>query len=281
MAKPIATVALPGGMRVPVLGQGSWGMGEDASVREAEIAALQAGIDLGMTLIDTAEMYADGSAEQVVAAAIDGRRDAVFLVSKVLPEHADRDGTIAACEGSLKRLRTDRLDLYLLHWRGGIPLEETLEGMLALQRAGKIRHWGVSNFDTADLEELEALAPPVPPAVDQVLYSLIHRGIEFDLLPWCRAHGLPVMAYSPIAHGHLLRNPALLHLARQHRVSPAQLAIAWALRQPGMIAIPKAATAAHVAENRAAAEIRFSRQEEAALDRAFPPPARKKPLAML
>ncbi len=281
MTEAIATVALPGGERVPALGQGSWGMGEDAGARAAEIAALQAGIDLGMTLVDTAEMYADGGAEAVVADAIAGRRDEVFLVSKVLPEHADRDGTIAACERSLKRLRTDRLDLYLLHWRGGTPLEETLEGMLALHRAGLIRHWGVSNFDTADMEDLAALAPSPGPAVNQVLYSLIHRGIEFDLLPWCREHGLPVMAYSPVAHGHLLRNPGLLHAARQHRVSPARLAIAWTLRLPGIIAIPKAADPAHVADNRAAAAVRFSRQEAAAMDRAFPPPTRKKPLAML
>ncbi|MEQ8346998.1 MAG: aldo/keto reductase [Sneathiellaceae bacterium] len=281
MSNALQTVTLPNGEQVPALGQGSWGMGEDPARRAAEVAALQAGIELGMTLIDTAEMYADGGAEEVVAEAVAGRRDAVFLVSKVLPEHADRDGTIAACERSLKRLGTDRLDLYLLHWRGANALAETLEGLLALHRSGKIRHWGVSNFDMDDLDDLEALAPPVPPSANQVLYSLLHRGIEFDLLPRCQAQGLPVMAYSPIAHGRLLHNPGLHHAARQHRVTPVQLAVGWALRQPGTIVIPKAADPAHVAENRQASAIRFSRQEAANLDRIFPPPSRKKPLAML
>jgi len=281
MAEGIGTIILPGGEAVPALGQGTWRMGEDPACRAEEVAALRTGIDLGMTLIDTAEMYGDGAAEELVAEALQGCRDRVFLVSKVLPEHADRDGTIAACERSLARLRTDRIDLYLLHWRGTVPLAETLEGMTALHRAGKIRHWGVSNFDLDDMEDLAGRGARVAAAANQVLYNLMRRGIEFDLLPWCRAQRLPVMAYSPVEQGRLLRNPGLRHAAKVHGTSPAQLAIGWLLAQDGVIVIPKASSVAHVTENRGAADLRFSRQELAALDRSFPPPTRKKPLAML
>lgn len=280
MRSAIPTIALPDGETVPALGQGSWGMGENPERRNMEAAMLRAGIDLGMTLIDTAEMYGDGGAEEVVGMAIADCRDRVFLVSKVLPDHADRDGTIAACERSLRRLGTDRLDLYLLHWRGSSPLAETVEGMLALHAAGKIRHWGVSNFDVEDMEDLAALAPALPPSVDQVLYNLMRRGIEFDLLPWCRDRGIPVMAYSPVEQGRLLRNPGLRHAAKAHEVTPAQLAIGWLLAQQ-VIVIPKTTNPEHLAENRAAVGLQFSRQEAAVLGRSFPPPTRKKPLAML
>ncbi len=276
-AGPVRQTPLPSGEAVPVLGQGTWCMAEDARRRADEIAALRLGIDLGMTLIDTAEMYADGAAESLVGEAVAGRRDAVFLVSKVLPQNASRAGTVAACERSLRRLGTDRIDLYLLHWRGGVPLPETLEGFDALRRAGKIRHWGISNFDLADLGEL---AGP-PPAANQVLYNLSRRGIEFDLLPWCRRRGVPVMAYSPVEQGRLLRHPALGAVAGRHGATPAQVALAWVLRQDGVIAIPKAGTAAHVRENRAALDLRLDAGDMAALDRAFPPPRGPQPLAML
>lgn len=281
MTDAIGTIALPGGETVPALGLGTWRMGEDPARRADEIAALRASIDLGMTLIDTAEMYGDGGAEELLAEALQGRRDEVFLVSKLLPENGGRDAAIAACERSLARLRTDRIDLYLLHWRGTVPLAETLAAFDALQRAGKIRHWGVSNFDLDDMTDLEGRRTLAPVATNQVLYNLMRRGIEFDLLPWCRERGLPVMAYSPLEQGRLLRNPGLNHAARAHGVSPAQLAIGWLLAQDGVIVIPKATSLAHVREIRAATALRFSRQQQAVLDRSFPPPTRRKPLAML
>jgi diketogulonate reductase-like aldo/keto reductase len=277
----IRTIKLPSGEAIPVLGQGTWGMAENARRREDEIAALRLGLDLGMTLIDTAEMYANGEAEELVGEAIAGRRNEVFLVSKVLPNHATRPGTIAACEGSLRRLRTDRLDLYLLHWRGSVPLQETLNAFAALVHAGKIRYWGVSNFNVSDMEEVVSLADGTSVATDQVLYNLTRRGIEYDLLPWCRKRGLPIMAYSPIEQGRLLSHPVLQSVAARHDATPSQVALAWVLRQNGLNAIPKAGTPTHVRENRAALDLHLTKQDIAMLDRAFPPPRRPQPLEML
>ncbi len=278
--KPVPTTSLPSGETVPVLGQGTWAMGADRGARKAEIAALRLGLDLGMTLIDTAEMYADGGAEKVVAAAITGRRDDVFIVSKVLPEHARRRATIAACERSLRRLKTDRIDLYLLHWREDVPLAETLEGFAALNRAGKIRYWGVSNFDLADMTELIGLDGGAAVAANQVMYNLKRRGIEYDLMPWCRRRHVPIMAYSPLDQGTLVRSRELKRIASRLGAGPAQVALAWLVRQKGVIVIPKAADEAHLRENRAALELRLSRRDLATLDRAFPPPTRKRALAM-
>ena len=272
---------LPSGEAVAALGQGTWHMGDLPARRAAELAALRAGMDLGMTVIDTAEMYGDGAAESLVGEAIQGRRDQLFIVSKVLPHHASRRGTVAACEASLKRLATDRIDLYLLHWRGGVPLEATLAGFDDLQRAGKIRQWGVSNFDVDDMRELNAIAGGSAVAVNQVLYNLTRRGIEFDLLPQCGASGVPIMAYSPIEQGRLLRNPTLAGIASRHQATPAAVALAWVLRQPGMIAIPKASTVTHVEQNRAALNIDLNNDDLAALDRAFAPPRSKQPLEMI
>lgn len=277
-ATSLRATTLPSGEAIPVLGQGTWHFAEDPKRRDDEIAALRLGIDLGLTLIDTAEMYADGDAEQLVGEAIAGRRAEVFIVSKVLPSNASRTGTIAACERSLVRLGTDHIDLYLLHWRGRIRLAETLEGFAALLRDGKIRHWGVSNFDTDDMEGLVALPGGAAVATDQVLYNLTQRGIEFDLLPWCRARRIPIQAYSPIDQGRLLGRQVLRALAARHGASPAQVALAWVLRHPDVIAIAKAGTPAHVRENRAALDIHLSPLDLAALDRAFPPPSHKVPL---
>jgi diketogulonate reductase-like aldo/keto reductase len=256
-------------------------MGEDPGRRRDEVAALRLGLDLGMTLIDTAEMYGDGAAETVVAEAIAGRRDEVFLVSKVLPQNATRRGIVAACEASLRRLRTDRLDLYLLHWPGSVPLAETLEGFEALMRAGKVRHFGVSNFDMAEMDALWSLPGGSATVTNQVLYNLSRRGIEWDLLPWCRSRGLPVMAYSPLEQGRVLGEGGLDAVARRHGVSQAQVALAWVLHQDGVVAIPKAADAGHLRENRAALDLRLSTEDMAALDRSFPPPAGPSELAIL
>jgi diketogulonate reductase-like aldo/keto reductase len=272
---------LPSGEAVAALGQGTWHMGDLPARRAAELAALRAGMDLGMTLIDTAEMYGDGAAESLVGEAIEGRRGQLFIVSKVLPHHATQRGTVAACEASLRRLATDRIDLYLLHWRGSVPLEETLAGFDDLQRAGKIRQWGVSNFDVDDMRALNAIAGGSAVAVNQVLYNLTRRGIEFDLLPQCGASGVPVMAYSPIEQGRLLRNPTLAGIASRHQATPAAVALAWVLRQPGMIAIPKASTVTHVEQNHAALKIDLNDDDLAALDRAFAPPRSKQPLEMI
>lgn len=275
------TTKLPSGEAIPVLGQGTWHMAEEPRRRADEIAALRCGLDLGMTLIDAAEMYADGAAEQLVGEAIAGRRGEVFLVSKVLPHNATRRGTIAACERSLRRLGTDRLDLYLLHWRGQVPLAETLEAFVTLTRTGKIRHWGVSNFDVADMEELERTLGGGAVATDQVLYNLTRRGIEYDLLPWCRKRGIPIMAYSPVEQGRLLSHPQLQGIADRHRATPAQVALAWVVRQEGLVAIPKAGTPAHVRENRVALDILLTDEDLAALDRVFPPPTGPQPLEMI
>ncbi|QCO16196.1 aldo/keto reductase [Azospirillum brasilense] len=277
----IPTTRLPSGTAVPVLGQGTWYMGEDSRDRAREAAALRLGLDLGMTLIDTAEMYADGGAEEVVGEAIAGRRDEVFLVSKVLPMNASRRGTIAACERSLKRLRTDRIDLYLLHWRGSHDFSETIEAFDTLMRDGKIGRWGVSNLDLQDMEELVGTPGGEGVQTNQLLYNLTRRGIEYDLLPWCRGRGIPIMAYSPIEQGRMLRHPELRRVADRHGATPAQVGLAWLLRQDGMIAIPKASDPAHVRDNRAAADLRLDEQDLADLDRAFPPPREPRPLEML
>jgi diketogulonate reductase-like aldo/keto reductase len=281
-----------GAVTMPRLGQGTWRMGEGGASRAQEADALRLGVDLGMTLIDTAEMYGDGAAEEVVADATQGQRSRVFLVSKVYPHNASRAGVPAACERSLRRLRTDCLDLYLLHWRGQHPVEETVAAFEALRQAGKIRRWGVSNFDIRDMEGLPpalqhpALQHPALQhpgcAANQVLYNPGARGIEFDLLPWSRAHGVPIMAYSPVGQGgRLLRDPALRAVAARHGATPAAIAIAWTLRQPGVVSIPKAADAAHVRQNAAAAALRLTPEDLAELDAAFPPPRRKQPLEML
>lgn len=274
-------VTLPSGEIVPALGQGTWNIGDRADHRSEEIAALRAGLDLGMTLIDTAEMYGDGDSEELVGEAIAGRRDEVFLVSKVLPSNASRRGTIAACERSLARLQTDRIDLYLLHWRGNVPLEDTLHAFEALQRDGKIRHWGVSNFDLDDMEELTALAGGNAVVANQVLYNLTRRGIEYDLLPWSAAHRIPTMAYSPIEQGRLSHHPALRQVAARHGASPAQVALAWVLRRDDVIAIPKAGSVEHVRENAAARELKLTAEDLAELDRAWPAPKSKRPLEMI
>lgn len=276
----IPTISLPGGETVVALGQGTWHMGESASKRAQEISALRAGLDLGMSLIDTAEMYASGVAEEIVGEAFGGRRNEIFIVSKVLPENATRRGTIAACERSLKRLKTDRIDLYLLHWRGGPALTDTLAAFAALKNDGKIRHWGVSNFDTDDMEELWSLDGDGC-ATNQVLYNLARRGIEYDLVPACRKRHIPIMAYSPIEQGRLLRHTALKEIAGRHNATPAQIALAWLLRQEGTIVIPKSASLERIAENRDATNIQLSDADLAALDRAFPPPKRPQPLDIL
>jgi diketogulonate reductase-like aldo/keto reductase len=276
----VRTVSLPSGETIPALGQGTWHMGEDRRRRNDEIAALRLGIDLGMSLIDTAEMYGDGGAEELVGEAIEGRRDEVFLVSKVLPHHATARGTIQACDHSLLRLGVDQIDLYLLHWRGPVPLDETLEGFDTLMGAGKIRNWGVSNFDIADMEKLIDLPGGEEVSTDQVLYNLQYRGMEFDLLPWCESRGVPIMAYSPVEQGQLLTHPVLRSVAARHHATPAQAALAWVLRRDSVCAIPKASKPAHVRENRAALDLRLSADDLAELDRAFPPPTRKQPLAM-
>jgi diketogulonate reductase-like aldo/keto reductase len=274
-------ITLPSGENVPALGQGTWELGEHPARRKDEIAALRLGLDLGMTLIDTAEMYGNGTTEELVGEAIVNRRDEVFLVSKVLPHNASPKGTVAACEASLRRLRTDRIDLYLLHWPGAIPLEQTLRGFDSLVKSGKVRYWGVSNFDVDDLEELASLAGGSSVATNQVLYNLTRRAIEWDLLPWCDPHHVPVMAYSPIEQGRLLSHPALHQVAKRHEATPAQIALAWVLHTKDIIAIPRTGRPAHVQENRAALDIRLTELDIAELDRAFPPPAEKEPLEML
>jgi diketogulonate reductase-like aldo/keto reductase len=277
----IRTVKLPSGDSVPVLGQGTWKMGEDKRRHADEVAALKLGIDLGMTLIDTAEMYASGGAETVVADAIAGRRDEVYVVSKVLPSNASRRGVETACENSLKRLRIDTIDLYLLHWRGSVPLAETVAAFEALKKAGKIKQWGVSNFDVDDMEELAALADGKAVEADQVLYNPQRRGIEHDLIPWCGQRGIAVMAYSPVGQGAILRDSKLVALADRHGATPAQIVLAWVMRTEGVIAIPKAGRAEHVRDNRAALDIALTTDDLAELDRMFPPPRRKQPLEMI
>jgi len=268
-------------MSMPRLGQGTWNMGDSAAKRAEELATLRTGIDLGMTLIDTAEMYGNGRSESLVAEAIVGQREKVFLVSKVLPSNASRKGTVRACEASLKRLKTDRLDLYLLHWSGSYALEETVRGFEDLVAAGKIRTWGVSNLDLSEMNQLVGLKGGAACAANQVLYNLSRRGIECDLLPWCRERGIPVMAYTPIEQGRILGSPALIEVAKRLGATPAQVALAWVLRQEGVVTIPKASTVAHVRENRKALELKLDGDALKTLDGAFPPPKKARPLEML
>ncbi|WP_312982528.1 aldo/keto reductase [Atlantibacter sp.] len=268
---------------IPAIGQGTWYMGENAAQRRQEVAALQRGIDLGLTLIDTAEMYAEGGAEKVVGEAIRGRRDEVYLVSKVYPWNAGGQKNQAACEASLKRLGTDYLDLYLLHWRGNIPFEETLAAMESLMAQGKIGRWGVSNLDVDDMQTLWKLKGGQECATNQVLYHLGSRGIEYDLLPWCAERHMPVMAYCPLAQAGRLRddlmnNAVVNTLAQEKGVTAAQVLLAWVIRRPGVLAIPKASTIKHVEENAAALDVKLTAQDIEQLDTAFPPPGRKMPL---
>jgi len=283
------TVELPDGWRVPAIGQGTWGMGENNRARAKEVASLRLGIELGMTLIDTAEMYADGGAEEVVADAIEHERDRVFVVSKVYPHNASRTELPRACERSLERLRIDAIDLYLLHWRERTPpLEETVQAFEKLRSAGKIKRWGVSNFDLNDIRELFEIENGFNCVTDQVLYNLENREIEFDLLPFLTSNvdsqrsGIPVMAYSPVGRGgKLLRNAVLKKIATSHRATPAQISLAWLLRQTGVIAIPKASNEEHIRSNARAVEIELTKKDLADLDQEFPPPQSKKPLPML
>jgi diketogulonate reductase-like aldo/keto reductase len=273
-------VTLKSGDKVPVLGLGTWRMGERKSERAAEVAAIKLGLDLGIRLIDTAEMYGDGGAEEMLAEALAGRRDEIFLVSKVYPHNASRKGAIAACERSLKRLGTDRLDLYLLHWRGSVPLAETVAAFEALAKDGKIRQWGVSNLDTGDMDELAGIPGGKNCASNQVLYHLGSRGVEWRLVEQCRKDGVMVMAYSPLGQGPILRKLALGKVAARHGVDPAAVALAWVLRQPGVITIPKAVQPDHVRANMKALDVKLDAEDLKALDAAFPPPKRAAPLDM-
>jgi diketogulonate reductase-like aldo/keto reductase len=292
------TVTLPDGERVPVLGQGTWRMGENARAHKDEVAALRLGIELGMTLIDTAEMYGEGGAEKVVADAIERQRDRIFIVTKVYPHHASRTELPKACERSLKRLRIEVIDLYLLHWRKRTPpLEETVQTFEKLRSAGRIKRWGVSNFDVGDMNELFGIKSGANCAANQVLYNLENREIEFDLLPFLTSNlksdgrirrgepqtsYIPVMAYSPVGHGRgLLENATLKQIARRYDATPAQIALAWVLRQPGVIAIPKASNEKHVRDNARSIKIRLTKEDLADLDREFPPPKSKKSLPVL
>jgi diketogulonate reductase-like aldo/keto reductase len=277
---PLRTIPLPGGNAVPALGQGTWTMGEARARAGDEEAALRRGVELGMTLIDTAEMYGEGATESFLGRALAGLRDEIFLVSKVYPQNAGGKRLTDACAASLKRLNTDRLDLYLLHWPGSVPLAETVAGMEALKQAGKIRHWGVSNFDVADMENL-LKAGGEGCATNQILYNPTRRGAEFDLLPWLARHHIPFMAYSPVEQGRLPRHGALASIAKRHEASISQIALAWSLRRPDAIVIPKAGSIAHVEENRAAVDLTLTPDDLKALDQEFPPPPRKASLEML
>lgn len=285
-APKVRTTLLPSGLTMPVLGQGTWRMGEDSSRRQSEIAALRLGLDLGMNLIDTAEMYGEGGAEEVVGEAIADRRDDVFVVTKVYPHNATRRGALEACLRSLQRLKTNYIDLYLLHWREQVPLEETLEAFQLLKETGRIREYGVSNFDVGDMEEWVALPGGEEVATNQVLYNLAHRGLEWDLLPWSRERRIPIMAYSPIGHKaaeqkRILGERTLKSIAAKHGVKPAQITLAWLLQKPDIIAIPKASKPEHIRENRASHDIKLTQDDLEKLDQAFPPPNRRIPLEML
>jgi diketogulonate reductase-like aldo/keto reductase len=274
-------ITLPDGESVPAYGQGTWHMGESRGRSADEAAALKLGIELGITLIDTAEMYGNGVAEEIVAQAMGGNRDRLFIVSKVLPYNASQKGTIEACERSLKRLKTDRIDLYLLHWRGSHPFAETLAGFERLQRDGKIRHHGVSNFDRGEMEEWARLDAGKSVASNQILYNLTRRGPEWEVIPWCRERNVSIMAYSPIEQGRMLGHKALGEVGARHGATPAQVALAWLLRQDGMIVIPKASRQEHVRENLGALDLKLTDQDLADLDRAFPPPKGRSNLGML
>jgi diketogulonate reductase-like aldo/keto reductase len=274
-------VDLPSGETIPALGMGTWHLAQGRRPPEVELAALRTGLDLGLTLIDTAEMYGEGASERLVGTAIAGRRDEVFLVSKILPQHATSDGMRIACEGSLSRLGTDRLDLYLLHWRGNVRLNETVRAFEDLKRRGLIRHWGVSNFDVPDMHELLEVRGGRAVESDQVLYNLTRRGIEWNPLPWCQGNGLPVMAYSPIEQGRLIGDPVLRGIRARHRATSAQVALAWVLAHPGVCAIPEAGTPEHVRQNAGALGLVLGPDDIAELDAAFPPPPAPVPLEVL
>ena len=285
-APKVRTTQLPSGRPIPVLGQGTWRMGEDSSRRKMEVAALRYGLDLGMNLIDTAEMYGEGGAEEVVGEAIADRREEVFVVSKVYPHNATRRGAIEACERSLRRLQTDYIDLYLLHWRGDVRLAETVEAFQQLKETGKILEHGVSNFDVSDMEEWMALPGGEEVATNQVLYNLASRGIEWELIPWSRERRIPIMAYSPVAPNaqmqkRMFNDRNVKSIAAEHSATPAQIALAWVLRERDVIAIPKASQAQHIRENREAIDIQLTKEDLAKLDQSFPPPQRKIPLEML
>jgi diketogulonate reductase-like aldo/keto reductase len=277
----IPTVTLPSGATMPKFGLGTWRMGENTRKRADEVMALAHGLSLGVTLIDTAEMYGDGEAETIVADAVGNKRDEVFIVSKVLPSNASKRGTIAACERSLKNLRTDRIDLYLLHWRGSTPFSETVEAFEGLKASGKIGGWGVSNLDIDDMQELAAAKGGRGCQTNQVLYNLTRRGIEYDLAPWCRQRKMPIMAYSPIEQGRMLGHPVVNEVARRRGATPAQVALAWLLRQDGVIVIPKATALAHVEEDVLALDLTLNPEDLAALEKTFPPPKKAAPLDML
>lgn len=278
---PVRSVPLRSGEKIAALGQGTWHLAEDSGRWAEEVASIRLGIDLGMTVIDTAEMYGDGAAEALVGEAIAGRRGEVFLVDKVLPHHATREGTVRACKASLDRLGVDDIDLYLLHWRGRIPLVETIEGFAELKQRGMIRHWGVSNLDTDDMIELSGVPGGAEVQTNQILYNLARRGPEYALLPWLSEHGIPSMAYSPIEQGRLIEHPALQPIARRHDATPAQIALAWVLQHDGVIAIPRAGTPSHVRQNAAARDIELTGVDLHDLDHAFPPPTRPRPLEVL
>jgi diketogulonate reductase-like aldo/keto reductase len=275
------TVTLPSGERVPALSQGAWRMGENQAARAEEIATLRLGLDLGLTLIDTAEMYGEGRAEELIGEVIEGRREEVFLTSKVYPHNASREGAVAACERSLKRLRTDYIDLYLLHWRGRVPLTETMEGFMGLHQAGKIRYYGVSNFDRADMQELWSVPGGSGIAANQLLYNLTRRGIEHGLVPWLREQHVPIMAYSPIEQARLIRNPTLVDFAQANGMTPAQAALAWLLSHEDVIAIPKTSRRERLKENVGALDHHLTAAQLEELDRLFPAPTRPDRLEML
>lgn len=278
---PIKSVRLPDGESVPALGLGTWNIGDDARTRAEEIATIRVGIDLGMTLIDTAEMYGEGKSEELVGEAVEGVRDRTFLVSKVYPHNASRKGAVAACERSLRRLRTDRIDLYLLHWRGSVPLAETMETFAALQKAGKIRHYGVSNFDVRDMDDLWKFPAGKSVAANQVLYNLTRRGIERGVLPWLRERHIPTMAYSPIEQARLLQNSKLASFAQKHGLTPAQAALAWLLRSDDMIVIPKTGNRERLRENHEALSVTLTASQLDELDKLFSAPQKPVPLDML
>ena len=275
------TVALPSGEKLPAFGLGTWNIGDDRAARAEEIATIRLGLDAGATLIDTAEMYGEGRSEELVGEAIAGRRDEAFIVTKVYPHNASRKGMPAACERSLKRLRTDRIDLYLLHWRGSIPFAETVDAFAALQKAGKIRHYGVSNLDLGDMQALWKIPAGRAVAANQLLYNLTRRGIEYDLLPWLRERKVPVMAYSPVEQGRLMKDGKLAGFARRHGMTAAQAALAWLLAKDGVIAIPKTGRRERLQENLGALDRKLTAAQLQELDRLFPPPAGPQALEML